>query len=334
MALLFMDSFDGGDYAVKYPSYAPNRVNVTTTTRFSSGRSLQINKDIAGQGWVKKYIAPTSETYVGVAIMQTNLDGMLFRLWGDSAATAHLYIYTKANGSLDVQRGSTSIATTSMGLVAANKWYFIEVKAVIHSTTGSFVMRLNGQEVINFTGNTKNGGTANTIDCVEMVRSNQDGSNHYDDLYICDNTGPAPYNTFLNEVRLHALTPNAAGSSTQFTPSSGANYAAVDELPYSATDYVSSGTSGQRDTYQLTDIPANSGNILAVQNNIIAKKTDAANIALKSAIKSGASVYYGADTFLGGSDGIVTDTRTSDPATGGAWTSSGVNSLEAGFEVV
>jgi hypothetical protein len=265
---------------------------------------------------------------------QSSLNSLFVRFYGDAVSTLHLGVYTRANGSIEVLRGSTSIAITAPGIVTANRWYFIEVKANINSTTGNVIVKINGQQVINFTGNTKNGGTANTIDAVELIRAvDQDGNNTYDDFYICDGTGSAPYNTFLNEIRIHALTPNAAGSSTQFTPSAGANYTAVDELPYSATDYVSSGTVGFRDTYQLSDLPAGAGTVYAVQNVIIAKKTDAATIALRPAIKSGASVYYGTSAFLGGSDWAIQDLRTTDPNTSVSWTASGVNALEAGFEV-
>jgi hypothetical protein len=138
----------------------------------------------------------------------------------------------------------------------------------------------------------------------------------------------------LGDVRVYSLSPTGAGSSTQFTPSSGANYTTVDELPYSATDYVTSGTSGNRDTYAVADIPATAGTVFAVQSNVIAKKTDAAPISLKSALRSGASVYYGSPVSLGASDGAVTDLYTADPATSTSWTISGVNALEAGFEVV
>ena len=132
---------------------------------------------------------------------------------------------------------------------------------------------------------------------------------------------------------MQTLIPNGAGASTQFTPSSGANYTTVDELPYSATDYVQSNTSGNRDTYTFSDL-SNVGTIYGVQNNFIAKKTDAGSLSLKSAVKSGASVYYGSSAVLATNDATVSDTRSQDPNTSAAWTQSGVNALEAGFEVV
>ena len=128
------------------------------------------------------------------------------------------------------------------------------------------------------------------------------------------------------------MSPNGAGSSTQFTPSSGANYTTVDELPYSTTDYVQDTTSGHRDTYTFSDVGSTT-TIFGVQNSIIAKKTDVSSISLKPAVKSGATVYYGTTTALTTADSIIRNIHIVDPNTSAAWTQSGVNALEAGFEV-
>jgi hypothetical protein len=134
-------------------------------------------------------------------------------------------------------------------------------------------------------------------------------------------------------MRVYSLSPTGAGSSTQWTPDTGSNYARVNEVPYSAANYVQSATTGQRDTYVMADLPGSVGIIMAVQNNMIAKRTDASAISVKPAIKSGASVYYGASAALTPNDTTVSDIRTTDPNTSAAWTAGGVNALEGGFEV-
>jgi hypothetical protein len=106
----------------------------------------------------------------------------------------------------------------------------------------------------------------------------------------------------------------------------------VDEQPYSATDYVT-GSTGQRDTYAMGDLPASPGTIFAAQTVAIAKKTDAGALSLKTAVRSGGTLYTGTATALGTADGTVRTVRTTDPATGAAWTASGVNAAEAGAEV-
>lgn len=331
MALLLMDGFDGGDMAVKW--FGGANITSSTTTRFSSGRSANVT---AGGSTMRRSFTAASQVFVGFATMTTYLDTgykPYIDLMGDTAGTTHLRISYNQN-TIIVYRGagSTQIATYTMAM-NTSVWYYIEVSATIADSGGTCVVKVNGSTVINFTGDTKNGGTNSTIDTIFFGFNSATGTSYFDDVYVCDATGSAPYNTFLGEVRMYVLTPSGAGSSTQFTPSSGANYTTVDEIPYSTTDYVSSGTSGQRDTYAMSDLPASASSVLAVQNNIIAKKTDAPAISLKPAVKSGGSVYYGTTTTLTGNDSAIMDLRTTDPATSTAWTISGVNSFEAGFEV-
>ena len=333
MALLFMDGFDAGDMSVKgwSPGSSCLTGNSSPTPRFGTGRWGGVNNTA-----VKLPIPATTQIFCGFSMANTYNDGVVrpyISLLGDTGSTTHLTLGL-TNSAVVLYRGgpgSTLLGQYSIN-VLTNAFYNLEISATINSTTGTAVVRLNGTTIINFTGNTKNGGTNTTIDSF-LLGANGGLTAVIDDLYICDSTVSAPYNKFLGDVRIYALSPSGAGSSTQFTPSSGANYTAVDELPYSATDYVSSGTTGFRDTYAFADLPATVGTVYAVQNNIIAKRTDAAFISLKSAIKSGASVYYGTPINLGTSDGMIQDLRVTDPATSVSWTATGVNSLEAGFEV-
>jgi hypothetical protein len=328
MSLLLMDGFDAGDVAMKWI----NGFNAGTsaTTRFSNGRSVTISNTAMARSFTA-----SSQVFVGLSVNINNLDGVVrpyICLDGDNGTTTHLSLAYHTS-SLILYRGAlaTPIATYA-AVFAPNTWYSIEISATIADAGGTCVVKLNGATVINFTGDTKNAGTNTTFDRIQLG-SNGGYTAFFDDLYICNSIGSAPHNNFLGDVRVYTLSPSAAGSSTQFTPSSGANYTTVDELPYSATDYVSSGTVGNRDTYAIADLPANAGTIFAIQNNVIAKKTDAAAISLKTALKSGATVYYGTTTSLGGSDATITDLYTTDPATSAAWTSAGVNAIEAGFEV-
>jgi hypothetical protein len=329
MALLLMDGFDAGDSALKWFNGA--NLGSSATTRFGTGRSATISNFSA-----YRTFPAASQVFVGYAASISTVDTVIrnyITLYGDNATTAHLSIGYNASSVLLYRGapGGTLLASVAT-IFAANSWYAFEVSATIADAGGTCVVKVNGNTLINFTGDTKNAGTNTTIDAV-MVGSNGGYTAYFDDLYVCDATGSAPYNTFLGDVRIYPLVPTGAGSSTQFTPSSGANYTTVDELPYSATDYVTSGTTGHRDTYAMTDLPATAGTVYAVQNNVIAKRSDATAASLKPALKSGSTVYYGSTISLGPSDGILQDMYVADPATAVAWTSGGVNSVEAGFEV-
>jgi hypothetical protein len=276
-----------------------------------------------------------SKIYTGVALATNLMDnGSRPRvlICGDGGATVHLGV-TINNNSINLYRGNfTTYLTGSSGTFASNTFYYIEISATIHDTTGTCDVRLNGSTVISFTGDTRNGG-GSTIDTVSFLSYAPTYYTYVDDFYICDDSGAAPYNTFLGDIRIHTLSPSGAGSLTQMTPSSGANYTTVDELPYSSTDYVR-GSAGQVDLYTASDLPAGVGTIYGVQANAVVKKTDAGLLSGRTKLKSGATTVNGATTVLGTTDYTVTDTRQLNPDTSLAWTAGDVNALEVGMEAV
>lgn len=341
MALLFMDGFDAGDVVTKWSSVAGMTPSASTFTRFGTGRSLLTPAGSGGQWSSATKRLPASSTLILGVAFNCNYMGAnqaMIILSGDDGLTPHLSLsFNGANGALILYRGNyaTQIATSPADQIEANGWAYLEVMATINDTSGICKVRCNGVTVIDFVGDTKNGGTNTTLDTLTLhsaVYGNNGWYYYWDDLYICDGTGSAPYNTFLGDVRVATLSPNGAGSSTQFAPSTGTNYQAVDELPYSASDYVSATTSGTRDTYAMSDLTG-SYSVLGVQNNVIAKKTDAGGTALKSAIVSGGTTYYGPSTILTPTDVTITDVHTTNPATSAAWTIADVNGLEAGMEI-
>jgi hypothetical protein len=327
MALLYIDGFDAGDFFAKgWTGTAAS----ATVTRFNAGRSLLVDNAVAAV----RSIPATTSLVIGYAIRHATQDynSRVINLMSDSGTISQLNFKWTNSTTFALQRNSTTIASATVPFLTTN-WYYIEVALTVADSGGTCVIKINGATIINFTGDTRNGGATGAIDTIQINNGSSNTSAYVDDLYICDMTGPAPYNTFLGEVRVYSLSPSAAGYSTQFTPLAGANYTNVDELPYSAADYVTSGTVGHLDMYTMSDLPISAGTVLAIQNNTIAKKTDSAVIALKTALKSGASTYYGVSSNLGTFDSTLSDLRTTDPATGVAWTQSGINSLEAGFEV-
>ena len=319
-----MDGFDLADSALKWGNASTGNAT-TATTRFGYGLALNLNTNA-----FYKNITAASTVYIGFAI-RTNGTSPEVYFAGDNAATSHIRCVISPTG-FTVFRGATQIAIYNTPIVNSS-YYYVEYAVTISSTVGSVVCRLDGVPMINFSGNTKNGGTNDSID--RLTYNVPGGGGWWDDCYICDGSGSAPYNNFLGDVRVYSLSPNGAGSSTQWTPDTGSNYARVNEVPYSAANYVQSNVSGQRDTYTLADLPGGAvTTVYGMQNNVIAKRTDAGAISVRSAVKSGATIAYGSNTSLGVSDAVLTDLRTADPATAVAWTVSGINGLEVGMEVV
>ncbi len=330
MALQFMDGFDAGDPQIKNWSGAVASANSSPSPRFGVGRYAYTGT------LFQRQITASSQVIVGAALGASNVTGIVcpyITFFGDSGVTQHITVGFSGT-TLQAIRGGLggTVLATYSSVFVSNTFYNVEISATISDAGGSVVVKYNGTTVINFTGDTKNGGTSTNIDAVGCgVASGVVG--YFDDLYICDSTGSAPYNTFLGDVRVHTIVPDGAGSSTQLTPSTGANYTTVDELPYSATDYVY-GTAGQTDLYTASNLPGGTGVIYGVQTSAIVKKTDAGNISARPALKSGASTYYGSSVSIGTSDQVVLRTDQVNPATSAAWTSSEVNGIEIGIGAV
>jgi hypothetical protein len=329
MALLFMDGFDASDAALKWVSIgAPT---FATTTRFGTGKAMNPQ---ASQAPMRAFPA-SSQVYVGAAVSVASF-GAIRDIWtflGDSAITAHLSLNTSASGgSVELRRGATTLALSAVGVLPISTWVYLEMSATIADTGGTCVVKVNGVEVINFTGDTKNAGTNSTIDTLRLASNTSANVYSYDDLYICNDTGSVN-NTFLGDVRVQTLLPTAAGASTQLTPSVGNNWDNVNDTPYVSTTYNSDSVSGHRDTYAMSDLLSGTGTIFGVQDNILALKSDAGAASIKAALKSGATVYYDSTVVLGAALGASSAVRETDPATSAAWTPTNVNALEFGAEV-
>ncbi len=341
MALIFFDGFDAADFNLgKYNSWgASNDIAPSTMTRFGTGLSLgTIAAATGNSAAVRKDFPPVAKVIIGYATFADRFtdSSTIAAFYGDTGTLAHLSMRFLTSGSIQLWRGGTIVATSPSGVIRINAWHYIEVSATINDTTGNIVVRVDGTQVLTFTGDTKNAGVASTIDRVDVYNGTT-GANGWlmDDFYICDDTGAAPWNTFLGDVRVQTVKPNGAGSSTQLTPvGSGSNWQNVDEIPASAADYNYSTTPGHRDLYTMEDVGIGTVTVFGVQVTAFANKTDTTTRQVKPLLKSGATVYPGAAKTLSVTPGPVTTLFQTNPATSAQWTPAEVNAIEAGVEVV
>ena len=335
-----MDGFDAGDFAIKWSAYNGG-TGTTTTTRFGVGRAMNISNYF----WnLKKLLpVPVANIFVGWA-MYTGTGGSVgsdtyMSLWGDDSSTLHLKLMLNSTSTLRVARGDgTILASSNPGTFIAGQWNYVEMSATIADAGGRCTVKVNGVTVIDFTGDTKNGGTATQFDTIVLGDPGGNGgprvTTYYDDLYVCDATGTAN-NSFLGDVRIQTLVPVAAGNYTQFTPTGVANnWDNVNELPYSTSDYNASSTVGQKDSYAMSDVLGTTGAIKAVQTNIVANKSDAGTANARSFVRIGSTDYADPTRSLTTTATTYTSPRDINPATSAAWSASDLNGLEAGTEIV
>lgn len=339
MALLFMEGFATNDVATKWDATS---AGVTVGTSSPSPRVTNGSWAVFFYpGVLHKSFAAKSKIIMGGGFY-CSANSFALTFMGDAGTTSHITVLrNNSTGFIEIRRGTAagSILATGTTFITAAVWTYVEVSVTVSDTVGEVHVRLNGSatDEVSYTGDTKNAGTASTIDKVQIAHVTSSGGLYATDIYIIDDTGAAPNNAFLGDVTVRTLSPNANGNSSQLVGSDGNstdNYLLVDEKPFSSSDYAGSATTGQKDTYGLQDLPATVTTVYGVQVNANMLKSDAGASQSRIVIRSGGTDYGGTTRVLSTSAITYTELYEQNPNTAAAWTPTNVNGLEAGMEVM
>jgi hypothetical protein len=298
-------------------------------------------------------ILTTSTTMIAglafrVAALPTSTNKMhLLQFIDTTWANVGVSVFLDSSGHLHFTNAGGSAQAAETGYtgptIASNTWYYLELKAKYTSSTatGDVQIQVNGA-LANQLGtglSTKNAGSGYTYICMGDSAQGQTGQNSKnvdcDDVYMSDDTGTS--NTgFLGPCSVETVYPNGVGASTQWTPSSGSNYARVNEtIEDGDTSYVSTSGVGNRDSYTCGSLAENPTSIFGVQVTAISR-TDAS----ESNRKANTSVRYGGtytdgitSVAQGGTYGFMRGVFDTDPSSA-AWTTASVNAMEAGIKLV
>lgn len=341
MALLYCDSFD--HYATADLT-EKNWSGVVQHTIVGGGRNGSCLQQAGNNTSALTRTLPSSHGTAIIGFAWQNAPGatgtyLIVQL--RESGTNHVDLRMTTSNFLQVTRNGTVLATSVIPRTTGI-WYYIEFKVVVHDTTGSYEVRVNGQtDLVATNQDTRNGG-AGTIN--QFVFGNGDinnGNTFFDDLYFCDGADSgvsgAPNNDFLGDVVVQARFPSGNGNSSALVGSDGNstdNYLLVDEAtPNDDTDYVQGSSVGDKDTYAYSDLSMPSGDVYGVQISTHARKTDAGTREIVSVARtSGGTEQDGAAQALGTGYAYGISMRESKPG-GTQWTVSDVNGAEFGAKV-
>lgn len=327
MALRLVEGFENVDnsylmakYVSPGGSFVPGRLG---------GSALSIG---GGNSHVRYILSDAPQTIgTGFAFRSSDVTGGVIAFLFDSGLNGQIGLYKTANQGLAIWVNGSFPAASAGFLTFNNAWCYIEWEVYVHPTNGTSKVWLNGALVIDYTGNTRTSGNSN-IQAVQLQRdaSTQD----WDDWYVYD-TNAGAITTHQGDCVVYGVLPNAAGTYAEWTPSAGANYECVDETPPNGdTDYVSSGTVGQKDSYVFTDLPVFSGAIKGLTVTTFARKDDAGSRAFAVLTKSGATEVDGATRNINATYQGWYETYETDPNTGAEWTRANFNAAEFGAKVI
>lgn len=250
-------------------------------------------------------------------------------------ATEHMRILYNGNGTFTINRAGSAItfssgsATSSNASIASNTWYYLEVDVTCHDTTGAWELRVNGVTYGSGSGgDTRNGGASGALDIITLFGPNAVNSD-FDDLYIASGS-----TSFQGDSRVMSQPPNASGTYTQWTPNASTNVSRINQTTQDGdTTYNSDSTSTHRDSFTFPSLGI-TGTILGLISLIVARKDDAGARNVQVSVRSGGTDYDSGSFALSTSYAGYVRKDLTDPATGVAWTVSGVNNAEIGYEDV
>ncbi len=230
-----------------------------------------------------------------------------------------------------VYNGSNSVIATGTTVLPSATYQYIELKAFVNGASGTIEVHLNG--VVEIASTTVNIGSTNMGQILFGPQGGVGNQGAFDDVYVNDTSG-GHNDSFLGDVRITTEWPTSDGAHTDWTPSSGtAHWSLVDETtPNSDTDYVSSGTIGNIDTYGIGVVDGGA-TVYAVQVNLFARKDDSSARQVAPVIRQSATDYVGTTYTLGSSYAYDSQIYDKDP-TGTAWTPTTINADQFGEKVI
>lgn len=353
MAAVFWESFDAYSTAqltqgrwnstFATSTAAPPFVSAGTGRYGTQSLRIEYRASFGNQMiWLRKTLAASPTWIVGWAFhtdcMQAH-DILALREGGTTQVDVMMF----GDGTLGVTRNGAMLGTTSPGAttITSGAYYYLELRAIIHSSTGSVQLRVNGQTLLSLS-NVNTQATGNAYASELQLGTSRDGVDFsgtpglmadYDDLYVLDGTGTAPHNALLGDCRVVCLRPVAPDLS-EFTPTTAPNWACVDEIPPTSTDYNQATTVGQRDRFQYEALPALVNPVVyGVQMSLYCTNPDTGPRLVAAHVSSGGTEQDGVAQALPGAYNYLQDRFPRDPA-GALWTPTSVEAARFGYKIV
>lgn len=310
MSVLFGTGFEMGATEVCTGSNSLETTTVHTgvySARLDYNGSLIISIDEQG------------EIYLSAWVYHSNTDDPRIYIRYDSTVLVELR-HNGSSGAWDAYRSTSNLLASGTVPSTDDAWYNMQAHISIDDAAGVVETWIDGSQDIDFTGDTKPGSetTANSV----RFFQNTAGVLYVDDVTVGDSAGGQ-----IGDIRYDWVSPDG-DDSVQWTPSAGSNYQCVDEVPYSDSDYVTSGSDGHKDVYTLGDWNGTAKTAQHVVSWVRAKKDAAGTRQLQHGLDSGGvedeAALYDITTDYVYYDYVVED----DPDGGGDLTESVVDALK------
>ena len=324
MARIFIDGFESGDHDMWD---GENNATIVSSVGLDMDGDYCLDLDATGE-YLQKNIATTDEMYFAFLYRPDDdlYSNSLIGLYNGSTLIGRISRLNVAGG--EVLRAITGAGIIETGSIPLSEkvTYFIELYYKVADSGGRCVVKINGITDIDFTGDTKPG--ANTqFNTIKLGSCEGSYSYAYFDNFIMDDAD------WIGDTKIQAVVPTGAGNTTGWTPSAGANWECIDEIPPNDADYVSINAIDTTDTYVTGNLAGAIANIKCVQVQARVK-TDGAPTPtnLKLVTRVNGTDYLSGDNLVPIAEKGFYNLWELNPDDAAAWEEADVNAMEVGIK--
>jgi len=323
MSRIFIDGFESGDHDLWD---AENNATVVSSAGLDMDGDYCLDL-VANTEYLSKNITATDEMYFAFLYRPTIATSyQILSVFNGTNSLIH-FIRTSVK-NINVYQSGTSLMVSGSALLYVNTTYLIEAYFKLADSNGRVVIKINNITDIDYTGDTKSGAHTQ-FDRVRLGygASAQFVTNAYFDNFIMDDSD------WIGNTKIQALVPAGIGNTTDWTPSTGANWECVDEIPANDADYVSINVIDKIDTYTTSNLAGTIESVKCVQIQARAK-TDGAPTPtnIKLAVRSGGTDYVSGDNLVPSTEKSFSYLWENNPADAAAWEEADVNAMEIGIK--
>lgn len=366
MSLLFLEGFDhyggGSTFNVecqgKWTGVIGNNEVITAPGRdLESSITMGNQNDQTSDPYLISRIMPSadSELVIGMAIYHTGVGATsqyernIFRIqdvMGNVFGTIGFRASLVPGYWLNHYTVNDPVAAANAS-IPANMWNYLEVRILFSNSVGEVEWWLNDVQIGSTTGidtiyqgDLSFGGFqlrfGNTFAQITQLRSTGIPSARFDDIYVVDTLGSAPWNGRLGDQKLHILRATANGGVNDMTATGAAsNYEAIEDSsgPDEDSSYVESDVLNDQELYEFDNLPT-VDSVIAVQPVVRCRKVAAGIGDMEIIHQDAGGVNNGTTKGIPGDYVYHHEIFEQNPDTASAWTPSEVDASEFGFENV
>ncbi len=279
----------------------------------------------------KTFSAGLSEVYFGGATYFTGYNASYYPLYlfTNSACTQYIRLKFASTGAVEVYRISTLVASSATGVVTPGQWFYLEVKFIPRTSAGTIEVKINGNSVATFTGDTTDGDSL----CWGFGLYSQVDIEYWDDIAFNDSSG-STNNTWTDQIRLIPLRPASQGTSTGMSKGGlplGSNWQQARNDSHDLS-FIQADTASEKDSYYIetADLPTG-----AVITNLIGQtraRIESGSGTMKVVLVSNGTEVKSSEKTLGAAWKFYQYALALNPNNSSTWTEADLANVQIGME--